>query len=59
LDLGIPLVFLEASERVELAPIIVKFARGDGVSHVIANYESGADELRRDIKVLKAASQTR
>ncbi|KAJ9606950.1 hypothetical protein H2200_008961 [Cladophialophora chaetospira] len=54
--LDIPLVFLEASERDEIVPTIVKFIRENDISHVFANYEYEIDELRRDIKVMKDAS---
>src|ERR1700742_914134 len=54
-ELGIPLVFLEASERDELVQTIVNFIRENDVSHVYANYEYEIDELRRDIKVLEDA----
>ncbi|EXJ90560.1 hypothetical protein A1O1_03663 [Capronia coronata CBS 617.96] len=52
-DLDIPLVFLEASERADLVPTIVKFIRGNNISHVFANYEYEVDELRRDIRILE------
>jgi deoxyribodipyrimidine photo-lyase len=54
--LDIPLIFLEASERDEIVPTIVDFIHGHDVSHVYANYEYEIDELRRDIRVLKKAS---
>ncbi|KIW19837.1 hypothetical protein PV08_00412 [Exophiala spinifera] len=53
-ELNIPLVFLEAGERDELVSTILNFIRENDVSHVFANYEYEIDELRRDIKVLKA-----
>ena len=52
-DLGIPLLVLEASERKEKVPTIVKFVKDQGVSHVFANYEYEVDELRRDTKFVK------
>lgn len=55
-DLDIPLVFLEASERNDLVPTIVRFIRDNNISHVFANYEYEVDELRRDINVLKEAN---
>ena len=54
-DLDIPLVFLEASDRDEIVPQVVKFVRDNDVSHVFANYEYEVDELRRDAKLLKEA----
>ncbi len=54
--LDVPLVFVEASERNDIVPTIVKFIRDSDISHVYANYEYEIDELRRDIKVLKDAS---
>lgn len=54
-DLDIPLVFLEASDRDEIVPEVIKFIKENSVSHVFANYEYEIDELRRDIKVLKEA----
>ena len=38
-DLGIPLVFLEAKERKDKVPTILKFLNDHDVSHVFANYE--------------------
>lgn len=55
--LGIPLVFLEASERNEINPTILKFIKDNGVTHVFANYEYEIDELRRDIKILASGSE--
>ena len=54
-DLDIPLVFLEASDRDEIVPQVVKFVKDNDVSHVFANYEYEVDELRRDTKLLKEA----
>lgn len=56
-DLDIPLVFVEASERNEIVPSILKFIKDNGISHVFANYEYEIDELRRDIKVLAAGGE--
>lgn len=53
-DLGIPLVFLEASDRDEIVPSVLNFIKDNGVSHVFANYEYEVDELRRDVKFLDA-----
>ena len=55
-ELDIPLVFIEASERDEIVPTIINFMRENDISHVYGNYEYEVDELRRDIKVLKQAS---
>ncbi|KAI1627765.1 deoxyribodipyrimidine photo-lyase [Exophiala viscosa] len=51
--LDIPLVFLEASERDDIVPTIVKFIRDNNISHVFANYEYEVDELRRDVRFIK------
>ncbi|KAK4943027.1 hypothetical protein LTR10_017412 [Elasticomyces elasticus] len=51
--LDIPLVFIEASERDDIVPTIVKFIRDNSISHAFANYEYEVDELRRDVKFLK------
>lgn len=53
--LDVPLAFLEVPERNEIVPSILNFIKDNGVSHVFANYEYEIDELRRDIKVLRAA----
>ncbi|EXJ81014.1 hypothetical protein A1O3_07302 [Capronia epimyces CBS 606.96] len=55
-NLDIPLVFLEANNRADLVPTIVRFVRDNSISHVFANYEYEIDELRRDVKVLKEAN---
>jgi deoxyribodipyrimidine photo-lyase len=52
--LEIPLVFLEASERDEIVPVVSDFVRENKISHVFANYEYEIDEIRRDIKFLNA-----
>jgi deoxyribodipyrimidine photo-lyase len=52
-DLGIPLVFLEATERNQILPSIVDFIKQNDITHVFANYEYEVDELRRDVKVLR------
>ncbi|KAL8243749.1 hypothetical protein R6Q59_010007 [Mikania micrantha] len=54
-ELDIPLVFLEALDRNEVVPTIVKFIKENQISHVFANYEYEIDELRRDIKILHSA----
>ena len=54
--LDIPLVFLEASERNEIMPTILKCIKDNEVSHVFANHEYEIDELRRDVKLLKAGA---
>ncbi|ETN42525.1 uncharacterized protein HMPREF1541_01682 [Cyphellophora europaea CBS 101466] len=51
----IPLVFLDASDRDEIIPVITNFIKDQGVSHVFANYEYEIDELRRDTKLLNDA----
>jgi deoxyribodipyrimidine photo-lyase len=51
--LNIPLVFLEATERNQIVPSIVKFIEQNDITHVFANYEYEVDELRRDVKVLR------
>lgn len=56
LDLDIPLVFLEATERDRIVPTVSKFIRENNISHVFANYEYEVDELRRDIKFLREAN---
>jgi deoxyribodipyrimidine photo-lyase len=55
-DLDIPIVFLEATERDEIVPTVSKFIRENNISHVFANYEYEVDELRRDIKFLREAN---
>ena len=55
-ELSIPLIFLDAAERSEIVPAIVNLIKDTSVSHVFANYEYEIDEIRRDIKLLKAAS---
>ncbi len=42
-DLNIPLVLIEASERDDIVPTIVKFIRDNDFSHVHANYEYEVD----------------
>lgn len=54
--LNIPLVFLDAADRDEIIPTVAKFIEDNGISHVFANYEYEIDEIRRDIKLLKATS---
>lgn len=54
-ELDIPLVILEASERDQIVPSLLKFIKEHSISHVFANYEYEIDELRRDVKVLEAA----
>ncbi|KAL2396924.1 Deoxyribodipyrimidine photo-lyase [Exophiala dermatitidis] len=54
-SLHIPLVFLEATRRLDQVPTIVQFIRENGISHVFANFEYEIDELRRDIKFLQEA----
>ena len=55
-DLGIPLVVLEADERKNKVPTVLKFLRDNDVSHVFANYEYEVDELRRDIRFVRDAN---
>ena len=57
-DLNIPLVFVEATERKDLVPKVLEFIKSQSISHVFANYEYEIDELRRDIKVAKAAKDS-
>lgn len=57
-DLDIPLVFLEASERDEIVPSVLKLIKDNGISHVFANHEYEVDELRRDIKLLDSGAET-
>lgn len=54
-ELDIPLVILEAKERDDLLPTVLDFIKQHDVSHVFANHEYEVDELRRDVKVSKAA----
>ncbi|KAL2417556.1 Deoxyribodipyrimidine photo-lyase [Exophiala dermatitidis] len=54
-SLHIPLVFLEATRRLDQVPTIVQFIRENCISHVFANFEYEIDELRRDIKFLQEA----
>ena len=54
-ELGIPLVVLEAKERKDKVPTVLKFLKEQGVSHVFANYEYEVDELRRDVRFVKEA----
>lgn len=51
--IGVPLFILEAKDRGDLVPDVLKFIKDKGVSHVFANFEYEIDELRRDIKVAK------
>jgi deoxyribodipyrimidine photo-lyase len=51
--LNIPLVFLQADERNQIVPTVVKFLDDNSISHLFANYEYEVDELRRDTKLLK------
>ena len=53
--LDIPLQVLEASNRKEVLPTVLKFIKDHGISHVHANLEYEIDELRRDVNCLKAA----
>ena len=53
--LDIPLVILEASDRDSIVPTLVDFMKEQNASHVFANYEYEIDELRRDIKFVRAA----
>lgn len=55
-ELDIPLVFLEASERDDIVPTIVKFIRDNDISHAFANYEYEVDELRRDVRLVQQLS---
>ncbi len=52
--LEIPLVFLDAANRDEIVPTVANFIKDNDISHVFANHEYEVDELRRDIKLLKA-----
>lgn len=54
-ELGIPLVILEAKERSEKVPIVLKFLKENDVSHIFANFEYEVDEIRRDIKFIRLA----
>ena len=54
--LGIPLVFLDAADRDEIVPTVVKFIKDNDISHVFANYEYEIDEIRRDIKVIEGTN---
>lgn len=54
-DINVPFVFLEAPERNEIVPTVLKFVKDNDISHIFANYEYEIDELRRDIKILNAA----
>lgn len=53
--LNIPLVYITADKRHEIVPVILKFLKDNGVSHLYANFEYEVDELRRDAKLLKTA----
>ncbi|KAF2176227.1 Cryptochrome/photolyase FAD-binding domain-containing protein [Zopfia rhizophila CBS 207.26] len=53
LNLNITLMFLQADERNQIVPEVVKFLKDISVSHVFAKYEYEIDELRRDIKLSK------
>ena len=54
-ELGIPLVILEADERKNKVPTVLKFLKDNEVSHVFANYEYEVDELRRDTRFVRDA----
>lgn len=54
-ELGIPLVILEAKERRDKVPTVLKFLRDNNVSYIFANYEYEVDELRRDIRFVRDA----
>ncbi|MCJ1459110.1 hypothetical protein MMC28_009487 [Mycoblastus sanguinarius] len=52
-DLEIPLVFLTADSRKQIASTIIGFLKANDASHIFANFEYEVDEIRRDIDIVK------